>query len=495
MTLRTRLVLLISGILLLLGLGGWWGVDRLTSELADELGEVAASVGRSMVAVFSTSDSVHVEPPAELLAQMPEEVRERLRRLEGEAESKVHTWTWSSDAAPEGEEGIETRHVVRIERRAELTPAPEGDSAAGPPAVVVLDRDSGPERVLDVVVQRGAQEPLELGVLDGSHVVRRIPIPSAGVEAAVERFSRRLLIGLLVLLALTLLVVVVVVHRATAPLARLAAVAQQVGAGELGERVGPVAGAGREVAAAIEAFDQMSVRLAELDAEARQLRQREQLGELGEVARAVAHSLRNPLNALGLSVDRLARGVDAEQAGELAQSARQQIRRLDASIRSILALAADREAEPGPVELGRLCRDVALEAAQDAAGRVEVRVEVEQAPRLERVVAAELRAIVQALVVNAVEASPDGAEVVVKAGEGPEGETVVSVEDRGAGIDPSVRDRLFSPHVTTKATGSGMGLFIAQRLAVTRYDGRVELHDREGGGTVAEVHLRDGRRG
>lgn len=500
MSLRTRLVLLISGILVLFGLGGWWGLERLTAELSDELGEVAVSVGRSMVAVFATNDTVEVTPPEELLRQVPEDLRAKLRELEVELEagdeSKVHSWTWSSNTAGSDQTKIESRHVVRIERRAD-SPVPPGDGAgAGPPDVVVLPgEDDQPQRVFDVVVRRGDREPLELGVLDGSEVVRRIPIPSAGVDAAVERFSRQLLVGAVALLALTLLLVVVVVHRATAPLSRLAQAARSVGEGELGARVGSAGGAGREVAAAIEAFDQMSARLAALDAEARTLRQREQLGELGEVARAVAHSLRNPLNALGLSVERLARGVDAEQAGELAHSARQQIRRLDASIRSVLALAADRGADPGPVDLARLCRDVALEAAQDAAGRVEIHVDVDEAPRFEQGVAAEVRAILQALVVNAVEASPDGGEVVVKAAARGEHEVVVSVEDAGPGVEASVRERLFSPHVTTKATGSGMGLFIAQRLAMTRYDGRVELRDRADGGTVAEVCLRDGRRG
>lgn len=110
-------------------------------------------------------------------------------------------------------------------------------------------------------------------------------------------------------------------------------------------------------------------------------------------------------------------------------------------------------------------------------------------------VAAELRSIVQALVVNALEASPDGATVRVAAHQADDDSVVVEVEDRGTGIAAELRPRLFAPHVTTKPTGSGMGLFIAQRLASSRYGGRVELLDREGGGTIARLTLGGGRLG
>jgi signal transduction histidine kinase len=53
-----------------------------------------------------------------------------------------------------------------------------------------------------------------------------------------------------------------------------------------------------------------------------------------------------------------------------------------------------------------------------------------------------------------------------------------------------VRDRLYAPHVTTKLGGSGMGLFLARRLVVGMHNGTVEMTDRAGGGTVAELRLR-----
>jgi signal transduction histidine kinase len=104
-------------------------------------------------------------------------------------------------------------------------------------------------------------------------------------------------------------------------------------------------------------------------------------------------------------------------------------------------------------------------------------------------VPAELRAVVHALVVNAAEASP-GEPVVVRLDRIQDGPRVrLEVLDRGPGLAPEVRSRLFTPHVTTKAHGTGMGLYLAERIARTRYGGSLALHERPGGGVRAVLEL------
>jgi signal transduction histidine kinase len=248
------------------------------------------------------------------------------------------------------------------------------------------------------------------------------------------------------------------------------------------------------VGAAVAAFNAMSGRLAELDRENRRLADAEHLSELGEVARGLAHTLRNPLNALGLAVERLAEERDDARAAELAEGCRRQIRRLDASLRSFLALASAPAAAAEPVDLATLAREVALEAAQDAAGRVRVEVDAPEPVALPGV-GAELKAALQALVVNACEASPDDGRVVLRvrrdggADDAPVERARIEVEDEGAGIAPEVAARLFAPHVTTKPHGSGMGLFLAHRLAGSRYGGSLELTARSPRGTRAVLRL------
>jgi signal transduction histidine kinase len=319
--------------------------------------------------------------------------------------------------------------------------------------------------------------------VEGPDAKTRIPIPGPGVREAVTRFRTRLLLGSLGIVGVGLLAAAFVAHRVTRPLAELARAARTVGEGAFGAQVATREGG--EIGGAIAAFNQMSSRLEALEKEALELKEREHLGEMGEVARGMAHALRNPLHAVGLSVDELAsRLPDDPGAAGLAAAARRQIAGVDGTIRSFLALAAGGGAEE-EVDVRGLAEEVALSALQEARGRVRVRVIAgEGGPKL-RAVAPELRAALHALVVNAVEASPDGGEVTVRVDERTGGSAQVTVEDEGPGLPAEVRARLFTPHVTTKPSGSGMGLFLAYRIATARYGGSVVLEDRAPRGTRA----------
>jgi signal transduction histidine kinase len=211
----------------------------------------------------------------------------------------------------------------------------------------------------------------------------------------------------------------------------------------------------------------------------------------------MAHALRNPLHAVGLSVDELAaRLPDDPEAAAMAVAARRQIAGVDGTIRSFLALAAGGGAEE-EVDVRSLAEEVALAALQEARGRVRISVAPGSArPRLPGV-APELKAALHALVVNAVEASPDGGVVVVAVAGREGGGAAVTVDDEGPGLQEEVRGRLFTPHVTTKPSGSGMGLFLAHRIVTTRYGGSLALERRVPRGTRAVLAIgpRGGGRG
>ena len=142
-------------------------------------------------------------------------------------------------------------------------------------------------------------------------------------------------------------------------------------------------------------------------------------------------------------------------------------------------------AEPEPTDLGELVRAVALESVQQGA---DIRVKGGQDFLRVNVVPGAVRAALANLIENATEVSPDGEPV----------EVTISVEDReaaihivdgGPGLPDAVRERLFSPHVTTKVGGSGMGLFLARQLVVGMHGGTLEMVDGDHGGTVATIRL------
>jgi signal transduction histidine kinase len=343
--------------------------------------------------------------------------------------------------------------VAKLEgRRIELRVIPSGDTA---------------ERVLVVSHEDGA--------------ARQIPIQAAPTVQRVRGTSRQGIVFSAGLLMVGLVGSGVLASRLTRPLRRLADGADALGRGDLGIQV-PETASG-EVGDLQRAFNRMSQRLSELESEREVWRRKEHLAQLGDLSRGLAHTVRNPLNTLGLAVEELAR--DGNRQVHLVATARAQIRRIDRWLRSFLALGAGDAAEMVSDDLCALAQDVVLEAIQEGV-RIDMTVEDQSLPV--RVVPTAIRAALGNLVENAADASPRESPVTVTIGrDGLEG--MVTVVDRGPGIPDEVRERLYAPHVTTKVGGSGMGLFLARQLVVDLHGGNLEVRDRTDGGTVAEVRL------
>lgn len=352
MTLRVKLFALMGGLLALMVGAEWLLVETLTRELRVEVSAVATSVGKDIVRV--------IQQGREKVIALPSAV-------EGERRVVLHE-----------EPGVVS--LPRPPRPAE----PVGEKAPGAGVAGVPAEAAEPRRFVVTTVRTddgGTTHSTktwttngETGFLfvEGPDEKARIAIPGGGVKDAVARFRTRLVLGSLGIVAVGLLAAAFVAHRVTRPLVELSRAARTVGEGAFGAQV--AAREGGEVGEAIAAFNQMSSRLEALEKEALALKEREHLGEMGEVARGMAHALRNPLHAVGLSVEELAsRLPDDAGAAAVAAAARRQIAGVDGTIRSFLALAAGGGAEE-EVDVRSLAEDVALAALQEARGRVRVRV-------------------------------------------------------------------------------------------------------------------------
>jgi len=499
MSLRTRLFLIFGALLAALVLAQWWLTRTLTRDLRHEIGEVATQAASSTAAFFVAEQNCADPPCAESPIHTASNLDIRLVRLgaddpsllwvdaDDDSVSQLMRQLIARDAGKLSPELLQKLHRLEPDQR---------------PTVLSYSfefRHGGSQEIQRTEwVSRYPPHPESdrdhsFVALQGPGLRRSFAIPEAGLRSKMESFSHSLLLGSLAVLLVGLSLAAAVAYRVTRPLRQLSAAARQVGAGALGTQVTAVPGG--EVGEALEAFNYMSRRVAQLDAEARRLTARQHLGEIGEIARGLAHSLRNPLNALGLSIEELAARDDgnpnpSESSEALAESARRQVRRIDGSIRSFLALASQGGGTAASLDLVALLRDVSLEALQDGRGRVRIEVPTELPAAELQGIEAELRAVIQALVVNAVEASPPAAKVEAWVDpEGTAGSFRLQVADRGPGLPAELRERLFTPHLTTKAHGSGMGLYLAQRIAQTRYGGHLELLDRDGGGTLAVLVL------
>jgi len=489
MRIQTRLFLGTALLVLTLMATQWWLHLRQLRAMEAELGAVAASVGKDILKFG----------PGALLQEVNEGTHGMVwvdgegidgAEFERHFRREVHVVV-----IPEGSDADVTGQVTSqlIRTLPEVDPHVEVDRVQVRTERIEMEIDGGVEAddeafgdgetlryVLQVVADDERAERTLLIKGDGGQL-HRIPIP---VEPAVQTFRSTMQRGAAVggaLLVLGLVGAGVLANRVTRPLRGLADGAEAVGRGELGVQV-PVTAAG-EVGELQRSFNAMSARLAEFEIERDRWREREHLAQLGDLSRGLAHTLRNPLNTLGLAVDELASG-GGDRDG-LVVTARTQIRRIDQWLRSFLALGAEDAAEPTSEDFGDLTRAVVFEAVQQ--GRpVQIDHADDDVPVT--VVATAVRAALANLLENASEVTPVGESVEVEVRrEGDLG--VVSIRDRGPGLPEDVRRRLFEPHVTTKVGGSGMGLFLARQLVVGMHGGALEVDDHPDGGTIAVVKL------
>ncbi len=475
MSLVARLTLSLAALLLGLGVLAFVGLRALTDDLTTALGESAASVSRSVVTVLRGEFRSAADDPSG-----------NTQRFDAETIDLVGP----PPIAGERRIDVETHRVHGPERRHEIRMVVDGKELSADEIRKHLPQ-AGADRATDPVIElhRGDGDGPPMLWLRGPDRDHPIALPQRGIDTALQRFQRQLGWGLALLLAVGIAAAAWLARRLARPLATLTDAAEAVGGGALGVQVperGPP-----ELRRSLVAFNRMSADLQRLDREASAARADRELAELGEIGRGLAHSLRNPLHALGLSLEALAGRLpqDPEVDG-LAAAGREQLTRIDQALRGFLALAAGVGATTEAVALADVVDDVLLEASQRAQGRVRL-VRDGATPSLIGV-PAELRILIHSLVINALEASPDGGEVRVHlAGPGPDdGAATVTVEDSGPGIPEAIRPRLYAPHVSSKPTGAGMGLYLAQRLCRLRYGGEIELADRAPRGTRATLHLR-----
>lgn len=246
-----------------------------------------------------------------------------------------------------------------------------------------------------------------------------------------------------------------------------------------------------EVTRLTAAFAHLRVRI---DHYRKELVDRERLATAGTIAAMMAHEIRNPLTALKLSAQMLREEASGEAADTLEVMLRE-VGRLQILCDQLLTLSGKRRTVREPVDPAEIVADVCrLLSGQAEQGKV--RLTARPAAGMGRVSADgnELRQLVMNLVLNAVEASPAGAEVAVETARR-DGMWLLRVIDHGPGVvdpgvaDPSIAAAAHAPNrqpiLSNKAGGAGLGLAICGKI-VQNHGGTLELINR-GDGTTAQA--------
>jgi len=202
----------------------------------------------------------------------------------------------------------------------------------------------------------------------------------------------------------------------------------------------------------------------------------ERLATVGNMAAAVAHEIRNPLNAVSMGIQRLRvefEPAPREEYLRMVDLIQGEVRRLNVIVEEFLSLARPMPLKREPIIVAALLDEVLglVESEARGAGIAVVREIPAGLPAL-HADRDRIKQVLLNLVLNAIQAMSSGGTLeIVAAATG--GTLTVTVVDTGGGIAPDLLPKVFEPYVTTKAKGLGLGLAIARRI--------VEAH----GGSIA----------
>jgi signal transduction histidine kinase len=231
----------------------------------------------------------------------------------------------------------------------------------------------------------------------------------------------------------------------------------------------------------------------------------QQLAAMGQLAAGLAHELRNPLTSMKMLVQPV--GEDGTEMVQLDVKdltiLREEIDRLERTIQTFLDYARPPVLEKKPLVLRQILRQtVDFVAPRASQMGIEIHSDLPEDIVEVEADAGQIRQVLLNLLLNALEASPEGKLVTIRmcaepttvSSRGTNGASappewmIFQIADRGCGLPVEIGERIFEPFVSTKDGGTGLGLPICKRI-VDDHGGDIWAENRDGGGAVFTIRL------
>jgi two-component system, NtrC family, nitrogen regulation sensor histidine kinase NtrY len=279
--------------------------------------------------------------------------------------------------------------------------------------------------------------------------------------------------------------------RVTRPLRELTSSVREVTDGKWDARA--VVHSSDEVGQLARDFNRMTEQLVE---HRDRMIQAERVAAWRELARRLAHELKNPLFPLQITIENLQRSRETPQFEEVfRESTTTLLAELD-NLKTIVGRFSDFSKMPAPelepVDLNQIVREVIklFDAQIHAAGRpaVEVVLALDESLAAIQADPEQIRRALRNLVLNALDAMPGEGVLTVRT-QNLDGKVALEVSDSGAGLTPEECERLFTPYYTTKQHGTGLGLAIVQSV-VSDHKGTITVHSQPGQGATFRIELK-----
>ncbi|MBV9463485.1 MAG: PAS domain-containing protein [Verrucomicrobiae bacterium] len=228
--------------------------------------------------------------------------------------------------------------------------------------------------------------------------------------------------------------------------------------------------------------------------EAAQALESERVNAIMMLAADVAHEIGNPLNSLHIHLQLMERDLkklpasSREKLGQSIHIAKEEVSRLDSIVTQFLGAIRPAPLQPKPASVNDVLRQVIEFMSQEIENRG-VSVQVNFAGNLPATLL-DVDQTKQAffnLFKNSLQAMTRGGKLAIET-QGFEDKVVVTLSDTGKGIDAPTLKKIFEPYYTTKEKGTGLGLFIVDRI-VRQHGGWIEVSSREGKGTTFRITI------
>jgi len=336
---------------------------------------------------------------------------------------------------------------------------------------------------------RIAAAPVRAGGRDGIVIVP-LPLGQQQLDRQIDELDRQVIFGAVLVMLVGAFIGYFMAERIADPISRLSHATRRIARGDLDARI--AATSADELGRLVQDFNSMADDLKRRRSE---LERTQRLEAWAEMARQVAHDIKNPLTPIQLSAEHAQR-VNIDRGRPLSPA-------LDECVNAILhqvtllrqiasefsSFASSPTARPEPTALPALFEEVISPYRTALAGRVKITID---APSDLPLVMLDRNLFARALtniIENALHAMPGGGSFTIRASsKGVAAGVVVDITDTGVGMDAEAVGRIFEPYFSTKATGTGLGLTIAKRN-IELTGGTIGVTSAKGVGTTVTITL------
>jgi nitrogen fixation/metabolism regulation signal transduction histidine kinase len=339
--------------------------------------------------------------------------------------------------------------------------------------------------VASVVIYRQLEKGLVRNIIDLQNLL--------GVYALRGDINKILwtfvIILIIVLAVLGTILATFLARSVTKPILDLVAGTKEISKGNLDYKV--EAKGKDEIATLIESFNTMA---SQLKSSRERLMITERLAAWRNVARQIAHEIKNMLSPIQLSMYRLKKNLGSERYSEIFEQSYTSITNEVENLKNMITEFSNFARMPKPRKVPSSINEITQNAVNLYTGlpdNIEIKVDLaENIPQL-MADSDQLRQVLHNLIGNAVEAMPTGGQISVTTHLETDENIVMEITDTGCGMSEEIMQKIFTPYFTTKEKGTGLGMAIVAQI-IEEHGGTISVESTQGVGTKITVKLKAG---